>query len=138
MQLRPDYGTYIPGLVTLEGSFRADSTNDPDDVRDGNTNIIDSVVRESTGLFTVTFDVGFPLPEKLVFETASHQPAIAATVPLEVKIVADSYSQADRSFQIQVKKATNADTTTLTVADPADDDRIGFYLRGSIVGIGTD
>lgn len=141
MQLRPDYGTYIPGLVTIEGSFRANSTSDPDDVRTGNTGLF-TVARTSLGLFTVTFvaqvDGGIQLPEKLVFETASIQTAIAATVKIEAEIVLDSYSQVTRSFKIQCKKPTAAGTTTLTAADPADNDRVGFYLRGSIVGIGTD
>ena len=139
--LRPDFGTSIPGLVTLEGSFRVDGTSDPDDVRDGNTNAF-TVARTSAGLFTITFKTralgGPQLPEKLIFEVCSIQTAIAATVEIEAKIVLDSYSAVTRSFQIQCKKPTNSSTTTLLVIDPADNDRIGFFLRGSILRIGRD
>lgn len=132
MQLQKYWGTYIPARVAFEGSFRIDGTDDPDDIRDGNTNMIESVEREDVGLFTVTLAEGFPIPEKLVTEDAFLSQTVAPTADAEAVIVLDSYSQSTRSFQVQVR-------TVAGVATDADDnDRVGFVLVGSVQGIGTD
>ncbi len=137
MQLRPDYGTYIPGLVTLEGSFRVNGTSDPDDVRTGNTGLF-TVARTSAGLFTVTFCTqvqgGIQLPQKLISFNVSISQGVAPGAEASfAHLVVDSYSQVTRSFQIQI---TDGDTPAAN--DPVDNDVVGFILRGSIVGIGTD
>lgn len=134
MRLQPDWGTYIPGLVTLEGSFRINAATTPDEIRDGNTNIITSVARVSAGLFTVTFDSGFPIPEKLVSWHVDLAQGVAPGAEYsDAKMVVDSYSQASRSFQIQV-----LDYDTHTANDPVDNDTVSFMLRGSVTSAGTD
>ncbi len=141
MQLRPDWGTYIPGLVTLEGSFRTNTSSAPDSVRTGNTGLF-TVARTSAGLFTVTFvsqtNGGIQLPEKLIVEGAWCNVGVADTVGVQCNYVAGSYSAVTRSFQIQCKSPTAAGNTALVAADPAALNRISFFLRGSLVGIGTD
>ncbi len=134
MRLQPDWGTYIPGLVTLEGSFRVNGTSDPDDIRDGHTNVISSVLLTSTGLFTVTFDSGFPIPEKLVSWNVNISQGVAPGAETSFAyLVVDSYSQVTRSFQIQI---TDGDTPAAN--DPVDNDCVSFMLRGSVTSAGTD
>lgn len=138
MILEKSLGGYVRQKVELEGSFRINGTSTPDDIRDGNSNVIGSVARSDTGLFTVTFatvDNGGPsdLPEKLVSSRAELQSAAAFTVAAMARIVKDSYSQVTRSFQIQT-----IDLDTPAAADPDDNDVVTFYLAGSISGQGTD
>ncbi len=134
MRLQPDWGTYIPGLMTLEGSFRINGTSDPDDIRDGRTNLILSVVRVSAGLFTVTYDTGFPIPEKLVSWHVNISQGVGPGVETSfAQLVVDSYSQVTRSFQIQI---TDGDTPAAN--DPVDNDMVSFMLRGSVTSAGTD
>lgn len=138
MILEKSLGGYIRQKVYLEGSFRIDSTNDPDIIYDGNSNIIASVVRESAGLFTVTFaapEDGGPsdLPEKLVRKHVDIEQTVTPSAFVKPHIVLDSYSQATRSFQIQC-----FDFSTPSATDPDDNDVISFCLVGSISSQGTD
>lgn len=134
MILNREAGTYALGkVVRFYGSFKTDTTNNPDVVRDGNSNYLASVVHASTGLFTVTFESGFPIPSKLVAFRAEIASAAAPTKFCYAYVVKDSYSQATRSFQIQVM-----DLDTPVATDPDDGDWISFELVGAIDSVGTD
>lgn len=137
MVLTQEKGGYARGqVVRLHGSFRIDGTNDPDEIRDGNSSCVASVVRESAGLFTVTFDAGFPLPEKLVSGGCKLWRAAVPTQEIsECNLVVDSYSQSTRSFQVAC--VDGADGSNGAV-DPDDNDMISFELVGSISSVGTD
>lgn len=141
MILNREKGGYLLGqVVRLCGSFRIDGTNDPDVIRDGNSDCVATVDRESAGLFTVTFAGGetnspyyFPIPEKLVSWKVSIAQAAGPTQPCEARYVVDSYSQTTRSFQIQC-----LDWEVPSAVDPDDNDMIAFELVGSIDSSGTD
>lgn len=129
------FQTYTLGeLMFLVGSFRINGTSDPDNKRDGRSGAILSVERESAGLFTVTFDEGFLLPEKLIVDPIIGIGQDAApTAAVRPHYVKDSYSYVTRSFQIQT-----LDMETPAATDPDDDDTISFFACGSISSAGTD
>lgn len=137
MVLTQEKGGYARGqVVRLHGSFRIDGTNDPDVVRDGNSACVASVDRDSAGLFTVTFDDGFPIPETLVSGGAKlWRAAVPTQIVTECNLVVGSYSQSTRSFQIAC--VDGADGTNAAV-DPDDNDMISFELVGSVSSVGTD
>lgn len=131
--------THARGLqLDIHGTFRINAETTPDNIRDGASNIIASVARTSAGLFTVTLDDGFTIPEKLTFETASISQVANPTVWSKAHIVKDSYSKVARTFQIQVLKATAAGDTADAASDADDNDTVSFWLRGAIDSIGTD
>lgn len=134
MVLTQEKGGYARGqVVRLHGSFRINGTSDPDDIRDGNSSCVASVARVSAGLFTVTFDAGFPIPEKLVSWRADVSQVAAPTSACRAHLIVDSYSQSSRSFQIQC-----LDFETPSVVDPDDNDQVSFELVGSVSSVGTD
>jgi hypothetical protein len=129
------------GLVLeITGAFRINGTSDPDNHRDGNSGFIESVDRESPGLFTVTLSEGCgTLPDDmLIKEWAGISQSATPTVWSRAHVVKDSYSKADRTFQIQVLKATATADTADAASDADDNDVVFFELKGSIDSIGTD
>lgn len=134
MQLKQERGQYGNGdVIRLNGSFRIDGTNSPDVIRDGNSNIILSVVRNSAGNFTVTFDGKFPLPSKITHWHVDISQAAAPTAFVKPHMVIDSWSAVTRSFVIQC-----IDFSTPSATDPDDNDMIAFELVGCINSAGTD
>ncbi len=139
MILNIERGGYDNGApIRLNGAFRLDGTSNPDVIRDGKSNCIESVVRESEGLFTVTFADGFPLPVRLTKEFASISQPVLPTVWAKAHVVLDSYSASTRSFQIQLLEAIAAGDTGAEVSDANDNDMVFFELKGSISSAGTD
>jgi hypothetical protein len=133
-------GYYLGQAIRIGGSFRVDSTNNPDAVRDGNSNCIASVVLTSTGLFTVTFEGDWPLPEKLITWHVDMQRVAEPTQAGHAYLLLDSYDPAARTFQIAFSgpEASDPDDTHLVTADPDDNDWICFELVGCIDSSGTD
>ena len=140
MILNTNKGSYMRGVpITLKGSFVVPAvvTNSPTVLRDGGSKCITSVVRVSAGLYTVTFDAGFPIPERLVASRIDHAPATAVpALDVTAKMLATSYSMTTRSFQIQLTVPTGA--TTQAASDGITGDVVSFSLHGSISSIGTD
>lgn len=137
MILQEEKGGYARGLpVRLYGSFRINGTSTPDAVRDGQSKCVASVARVSAGLFTVTFDAGFPIPERLVsWRVSMARAAVPTQEVTECNMVVDSYSQSTRSFQIAT--VDGADGSNAAV-DPDDNDQIAWEIVGSISSVGTD
>lgn len=137
MILNTEKGGYCMGTpVRLCGSFRIDGTDDPDVIRDGRSHSVASVVRESAGLFTVTFDAGFPIPERLVSWKVDMARAAVPTQEIsECHLVVDSYDPATRSFQVATVDGVDGSNAAV---DPDDNDMIAFELFGSINSAGTD
>lgn len=140
--LTPDWGGYLNGMITLEGSFLINGSSAPDGVRDGNTNTF-TVARDSAGLFTVTFADHLPyMPEKMVTELAWLNPVDSTPVLVcACGVVEGSYSQANRSFKILCTKVADVGASAYfdpAPADPDDNSRVCFTLRGSCLAIGTD
>lgn len=138
MILTQKLGGYLRDAVELEGSFRINGTSDPDDIRDGNSNLIATVVRTSAGLFRVTFatpENGGPtaLPYELITAQCDIMQVASPTAFVKPHIVVDSYSQANRRFDIQC-----IDFATPSATDPDDNDVITFRLVGAISTSGTD
>lgn len=133
MVLNQEKGGYALGpQVRLFGAFRINGTSDPDTLRDGGSHIV-SVARVSAGLFRVTLDTGFPIPEIPVKMTAELEQAATPTNFCKAYVVRDTYSQANRQFDIQVRTcAANA------ASDADDNDIVCFELVGSISSAGTD
>ncbi len=137
MVLTQEKGGYARGqVVRLHGSFRIDGTSDPDVIRDGNSACVSAVDRESAGLFTVTFDDDFPIPETLAsWKVSMARGAVPTQEITECFLVVDTYSQSTRTFQIAC--VDGADGSNAAV-DPDDNDMISFELVGSISSVGTD
>lgn len=136
MILTMERGGYGVDVIRLRGSFRIDSTNDPDVIRDGNTNMVESVERDSAGLFTVTFAAGFPIPLRLISGGCNLWRGAVPTQEIsECHLVVDSYSQATRSFQVACVDGVDGSNAAV---DPDDDDMIAWELVGSITSAGTD
>lgn len=138
MILTKSLGGFVRDKVYLEGSFRIDGTNNPDEIRDGNSNLIASVVRNSAGNFTVTFatpENGGPtaLPYELIDWRIDIAQAAAPTAFVKPHLVVDSYSSVTRDFDIQC-----IDFATPSATDPDDNDMISFVLVGSLSTSGTD
>ena len=134
MILNEEKGGYARGVVVrLAGAFRINGTTTPDTKRDGGSLCVSTVVRNSAGNFTVTFDAGFPLPERLFGQKAEVSQAAAPTQHCRAYVVVDSYSMVTRSFIIQCD-----DFETPSAVDPDDNDMIFWELVGSISSPGTD
>lgn len=144
MILNEEKGGYMMGqVVRLCGGFKyTASGNVVDTIRDGRSKCIASVSRTSAGLYRVTFDTGFPIPERCVTKRAwktagSSTPAKACIV----EVVEGSYSQSGRYFDIVVTvvgDTANSAYADPVVGDPDDASRIEFELVGSISSPGTD
>jgi hypothetical protein len=133
--------TYMNGTPTiLTGSFLTGTP--PTIFRDGHAFAIKSVTRVSAGLFEVTFDDGFPIPELPVFHVVKCTAASATpTLVCEASVVEGTYSQSTRKFRIVVVKAGNTGSGVYVqpaVADPDAGSRINFLLIGSVNSAGTD
>jgi hypothetical protein len=129
MQTQPDRGSYSRSVVTLRGSFQTNGASAPTVIRDGKAALIKSVVRESAGLFTVTFNDHGMLPSRLITERADLSVAAGGSAA-QANVVDESYSQGDRTVQIVTSSAgAAADTTGL---------RVNFELVGSVSSAGTD
>lgn len=140
----PQFGVSYPGEVLLKGSFLINGTSDPDGIRDGNTNMISSVVRNSAGLFTVTF-ADFArnlLCDQPVTENAWLNPNDATpTLVCACGVVDGSYNRTTRSFQILTTKVADVGAAAYfdpAPADPDDNSRVCFEISGSILPIGKD
>jgi hypothetical protein len=140
--LQKHWGTFIPGEVTLKGSFRTNVTDPPDAIRDGNTNVIESVERDSAGLFTVTLADNIQVPElPITMKAWVNPPDASFTLVCDAVVLEDSWSQADKSFQIQVRMVGDTGASAYfdpAAADPDDLSRVCFEICGSFMGIGTD
>ena len=133
----------VPQRVCLEGSFLVNGTSDPDGIRDFNTNLIDTVVRTSAGLFTVTLaDYARPWIPAQINGKAFIMPVDATPVLVcACQVVEGSWSPVTRSFQILTTVV--ADTGASAYFDPApgdpdDNSRICFEIVGSISPTGQD
>jgi hypothetical protein len=131
-------GSLIRKRVEIEGSFLVNGSSDPDGIRDGNTNTIESVVLTSTGLFTVTLAehiLADFIPSQWITEEAWLNPVDATPVLVcACGVVEGSWDQAARTFQILTTKV--ADTGASAYFDPApenpdDNSRVCFRLVGT-------
>lgn len=135
MILNTEKGGYFNGtVVRLGGSFRINGTSTPDTLRDGHSFCVKSVARVSAGLFTVTFDTGFPIPQIPINYHAHLSQVAVPTQAATAHVVVDSWSQSARTFQI----ACISHATTPTAVDPDDNDIITWEFVGSISSAGTD
>lgn len=141
-----DWGGYIVGIMQIEGAFRIDGTNNPDAVHDGGTNVIESVERESAGLFTVTFASkkdGVPYVPAQVLRCPCEVTASDAT-PVKTVVaqyVTGSWDPATRSFQIvTIKVGDTGESGYFDAApdDPDDNTWVSFCLRGPASPAGND
>lgn len=137
MQTSPIQGAYSPRQVLIPGSFKTVTSSNPTVLRDGTYVAAAkkkfSVTRVSAGLYTVTFTGGYPLP-KLPFIVATLHQAAAPTADAVLHVVRDSWSQATRSFQVQIQ--TNGTTPAATDGDAGD--LVSFLVMGSLSSAGVD
>lgn len=140
-----EWGGFIVGMVSIEGGFRIDGTNDPDLVLDGNTNVIDNVNRDSAGLFTVTLQSWIPeghLPDVILRCPAEATASDATPVKTVVaQYVLGSWSKANRTFQITTVLVGNTGASAYFDAapdDPDDNTFVTFCLRGTCSPAGQD
>lgn len=133
----PLHGSYSPSLNIMVGGFQLNGSSAPTVLRDG-TKVSSSqkmftVSRVSAGLYTVTFNSGFPLPG-LPFLDAKIEQVAAPVAPCKAHVVVGSWSLSTRSFQIQV--LTNAGTPAASDGDAGD--RLTFVMLGAIDSPGVD
>lgn len=120
---------YARRVITLSGSFRISGTSNPDNLWDGKSEIISSVVRGVAGAFTVNLAPGFPIPRQITMALVDIASAAAPTKFTKAFYVRDSYNPDTRLFIIRV---VNHDGTA-AIEDPDDNDVISFHLRGPAV-----
>lgn len=136
------YGTNV---VTHRVSFRFVNTTTFDRIRDGRSGVFTnpggSIVRNSAGLFTITLSSKCPAPiarELTGFVAIEHAAGVPGTF-LQGWIVKDSYSQATRSFQIQLLQLpVGAAYVQPAVADPGANDRVVIEFTAPISAAGSD
>lgn len=106
--LNDQYLSYANGtLVSIATSFITRGVSAPDTIRDGHSFIVASVTRVSAGLYEVTLDSGFPIPELPIVMFARMEQQTGFTKLCEAKVVAGSYSSSTRKFRIQVTRSMN-------------------------------
>lgn len=133
MILNREVGGYARGdVIRLMGSFQTNGAGAVTIIRDGHSFCVLSVVFISTGIWEVTFDAGFPVPELLVKEMAGVSPIVGATVALFCGIQANSWNRVTRKFRI------NTTNSAAVLTNPDVGSRINFQLVGSITSPGTD
>lgn len=133
----------VPQRVCLEGSFLINGTSDPDGIRDFNTNLIDTVVRTSAGLYTVTLaDYARPWIPAQINGNAYIMPVDATPVLVcSCQVVEGSWSPVTRSFQILTTKVADVGASAYfdpAPADPDDNSRVCFQIIGSMSPAGQD
>lgn len=146
MILQREDGGYARGdVIRMFGSFKFTAAGTlVDTIRDGNSKSIATVTRVSAGLYEITFDTGFPIPERFVTTRAWVNQSATVGKILVASVVESgtgAYSQSTRKFRIQT--VVVGDVALSAYADPAagdpdDQARIGFELVGSISSPGTD
>lgn len=112
-------------VVELAFGFRINGVTTPDGFRDGKANLIQSVVRNSAGLFTVTFKTGFRIPFQITHADVGVQQAAAPTADVQGYVVRDTYNPTARTVQVATRV-----TNTGVVGDPDDNDIVTVYIRG--------
>jgi hypothetical protein len=117
---------YARRVIKVAGAFRINGTTTPDGIRDGKSEVITSVARDSAGTFTVTLAASTPLPREITYGNVSVMQAAVPTARVTGHIVRDSWNPATRTFQVVTK-------TSAAVADPDDNDIVNFYFRGPAV-----
>lgn len=120
-----DVGQHAKYVVELAFAFRINGVTTPDGFRDGKANLLLTVVRNSAGLFTVTFKPGFRIPKQLTFGVANVSQAGAPTADVDAYVVRDTYNPATRVVQVATRIVN-----TGVVGDPDDNDIVNVYLRG--------
>lgn len=138
MKLEKELGSYSRWIVKEYISFRTNTTSAPDQIRDGKTGLVKSVVRTSAGLYTVTLRTDRPsIKTHITVHASIGQPAnTAPTQPVgAVAFVDGSWNQAAGTFQVLV---TDCNNTTPAAVDPDAHTRIYLTLTGSISSVGTD
>jgi hypothetical protein len=143
MILNREEGGYARGdVIRLYGGFKyTASGNVVDTIRDGNSKCVASVTRVSAGLYEVTFDTGFPIPERLVTARAWVRQSTTVGKVLFAHVPESTYSQSTRKFRIQTIVVGDVALSAYTdpaAGDPDDQARVEFELIGSISSIGTD
>ncbi len=131
--LNPELGTYGKGVIVIEGAFRINGVLTPDDIRDYNSNEIESVTRVSAGLFEVKLAKFLPyLPAKIVVPMVILSGDTTPTgAGMKGELVDGTWNTSTRTFRI-VTSVGGAAT------DPEDNTSVAFYFRGSILRVGTD
>lgn len=124
-----DETQYARRVIKLRGSFRINGTTTPDDIKDGKSEIVLSVTRNSAGNFTVTLSPSYPIPRQVTASWAQVSSAAAFTKACDAQIVRDSYSPTARTFTVVTR---NLDGTP-AVEDPDDNDVISWGIYGPAV-----
>lgn len=97
-------------------SFRVNGSSNPNGLVQCGANAVTSVVRNSTGNFTVQMNAAWP---RQIIAILPHLAQATANTTIEdVRYVNDSYSNADGKFELET--ITDDGDGTLTVEDPTD------------------
>lgn len=115
-QLNPGLLSSMRGGEIFAFQFRINGSSNPDGLVQFGANAVASVVRNSTGNFTVQLNNAFP--RQLLVIPAPLAQATANTTIEGVRYVVDSYDKADGQFEVET--ITDDGDGTLTVEDPTD------------------
>lgn len=132
----PLHGSYSPSQLIMSGSFQLNGDQAPSVLRDGtkvsSAQKMFTVSRASEGLYTVTFNDGYPIPERPFLHPSIEQATDAVTVCI-VEVVKNSWSKSTRSFQLLVRDLSDG-----TASDGNAGDRVTFLIIGAIDSVGVD
>lgn len=117
---------YAKRAIRLDFSFRTKAGNDPDAIRDGTADIVQSVSRTG-GVYTITLKPGFKIPRQRTRIDVTLSGAAAPTKFCTAAEVAGSYNPGARTLQVVV---INLTTGAQGAAEPDD----GTWVNVSLVG----
>lgn len=132
----PLHGSYSPSQLKMVGAFKTVTSGNPTVLRDGTKVASDkkmfTVVRESAGLYTVTFNDNVRVPVLPFIDADLHQ-AVTPTVKAKVHVVNDSWDASEKSFQVKILKDSDA-----SAVDGDAGDTVVFKIDGAIDSVGVD
>lgn len=140
MSTQEGWGEYAIGMLTLRGAFLIGASGAVGEFADGNTNLVQSVVRDSEGVYTVTLNTqvaAFPyMPVQILTPLCGvsiEDITPTAAEDVEVKYVKGSWSQTTRSF-----KLVTIGLDDNLVEDPDQTATVWFCFTGPVGPTGVD
>lgn len=131
-----DVREYVKHAIRLRFSFRTKAGQNPDAIRQGTAGFVKSVTR-SGGVYTITFNPSFPIPQQLTYRNANLESAAAPTKFGDAFMVKGGYDPVARTVQCAVAITSQAGGAS-TVAEPDDGDWVNVDISGPGINIFKD
>lgn len=123
-----DVREYVKHAVRLRFQFRTKAGQNPDAIRQGTAGFVKSVTR-SGGVYTVTFNPSFPIPQQLTYANANLHSSATPTKFCDAYYVKGSFDPVARTLQVAVALTSQAGGAS-SIAEPDDGDWIAVDVSG--------